>query len=118
VRNEAVQTFRAIVSLILRVALLGIAVPVLLGDFPEFRLPSRFTTEWTAVMACDLLAVFAPLAPTRKLAFLGGAAALGAHYYYKHDVPVFDMAYLGVAIVFVLLPNSGRKTGRDKWVIK
>jgi hypothetical protein len=113
-RAESLQTMRVIVSLILRVVLLGIALPLLLKDFPNYKLPYRFPTDWTIMTVCDALMVFAPLMRTRKLAFLAGAAAMGAHYYYRHFVPLWDMAYLGVAIVFVLLPLSGRKTGKEK----
>ncbi len=107
-QGESLQTFRVIVSLILRVALVGIAVPVLLHHFPEYKLPYRYTTDWSVVVICDLLAVVAPLLSVRKLTFLAGAAAVGAHYYYQHSVPMLDFAYLGLAIVFVLLPTSGR----------
>jgi len=53
-------------------------------------------------------ALLAPLLRWRKLAFLAGALALGVHYYFRHFVPTLDMAYMGVAIVFVLLPGSNR----------
>jgi len=99
------QTFRAIMSLIFRVVLLGIAVPLLLADFPNYKLPYRFPPE---------LAVIAPLLRWRKFAFLAGAAALGAHYYYRHLTPLWELGYMGVAIVFVLLPSSGRGDGKKK----
>lgn len=111
--SETTQTLRAIFSLICRVVLLGIAVPVLLGDFPQHSMPSRITPEWSMPAACDALAVLAPLLRWRKLAFLAGVAALSAHYYYaRRYVPVWDMAYMGVAIVLVLLPASGRESGK------
>jgi hypothetical protein len=112
-RAETLQTMRVIVSLILRVLLFGIALPVLLRHFPDYKLPYRFPTEWIVVVVCDTLAVVAPLMRTRKLAFLAGAAALGAHYYYHHFVPLWDLAYMGVAIIFVLLPGSGRTTAKE-----
>jgi hypothetical protein len=34
---------------------------------------------------------------------------MGAHYYYRHFVPVGDLVYMGVAILFVLQPSSERK---------
>jgi hypothetical protein len=108
------QTFRAIMSLICRVVLFGIAVPLLLADFPNYKLPYRFPPEWTVVTVCDGLAVIAPLLRWRKFAFLAGAAALGAHYYYRHLTPLWELAYMGVAIVFVLLPSSGRGDGKAK----
>lgn len=113
-RSESLQTMRVIVSLILRVVLVGIAVPLLLKDFPEYKIPYRFTTDWTVVTVCDAMAVFAPLIRTRKLAFVAGAAALVAHYYYRHYAPLWDMVYLGVAIVFVLLPMSGRQVEKQR----
>ena len=108
------QTSRAIVSLICRVVLLGIAVPVLLRHFPNYKLPYRFPTDWIVVTVCDALAVVAPLLRVRNVAFLAGAAALGAHYYYRHFVPVWDLVYMAVAIIFVLLPSSGRGDGKKK----
>jgi hypothetical protein len=102
------QTTRAIVSLILRVTLLGLAVPVLLGDFPGYMAPSRIMTDWATLAALDTMAVLAPLARWRKFALLAGLAAVGAHYYLRHEMPVWDMGYLLLAIVFVLLPPSGR----------
>jgi len=108
------QTLRVIASLICRVVLLGVAVPVLLGDFPNYRIPSRFPTDWTVVMACDALAVLAPLARPRMVAFLAGVAALGAHYYFHHLVPTWDIAYMALAILLVLLPASGRGDGKPK----
>ena len=113
-RSETLQTFRVIVSLILRVVLVGIALPLLLRHFPNYKLPYRYPTDWVIVTVCDALAVVAPLLRSRKLAFLAGAAALGAHYYYQHFVPVWDLAYMGVAIVLVLLPMSGRKTEKPR----
>ena len=107
-QGETLQTFRVIVSLILRVVLVGIAVPVLLRHFPDYKLPYRYTPEWTVVVICDVLAVVAPLLQVRKLTLLAGAAAIGSHYYYQHFVPSWDLAYMLVAIVFVLLPTSGR----------
>lgn len=103
------QTFRVIVSLICRVTLLAIALPVLLRQFPDYRLPYRYPTDWVIVTVCDALAVGAPLMRWRKMAFLAGAAAMGAHYYYRHFVPVGDLVYMGVAILFVLQPSSERK---------
>jgi hypothetical protein len=108
------QTFRAIASLICRVVLLGIALPVLLGDFPNYRFPSHFATEWAVVTGCDALALLAPLARPRKIAFLAGVAAVGAHYFYQHLVPTWDMAYMAMAILLVLLPASGRGDGKAK----
>lgn len=103
------QTARAIVSLIFRVVLLAIAVPVLLGDFPNYSMPSRILTDWAAVTAVDALAVFAPLARWRKLGLLAGALALGIHYFSRHEVLVWDVTYLLGAIGLVLLPASGRQ---------
>jgi len=114
VRSESLQTFRVIVSLILRVVLVGIALPILLHHFPNFKLPYRYPTDWVVVTVCDALAVVAPLMRSRKLAFLAGAAALGAHYFYQHFVPMWDLVYMGVAIVFVLLPGSGRRTEKER----
>ncbi len=111
---ETNQTFRVIVSLICRVVLLGIAVPVLLRHFPNYKLPYRYPTDWIIVTVCDAMAVAAPLLRSRKLAFLAGAAAMGAHYYYRHFVPVLDLAYVAVAIVFVLLPTSMRRIGKKR----
>ncbi len=102
------QTARAIVSLILRVTLLGIAVPVLLRDFPNLMFPSRIMTDWATITAVDAVAVLAPLGRWRKYALLAGAAAVGVHHFLRHRVPVLDMAYLVLAIFFVLLPESGR----------
>lgn len=113
-QGESLQTFRVIVSLILRVALVGIAAPVLLHHFPEYKLPYRYTTDWTVVVTCDLLAVVAPLLQVRKLTFLAAAAAMGAHYYYQHSVPMLDLAYMAVAIVLVLLPISGRRVEKQR----
>jgi hypothetical protein len=108
------QTFRAIASLMCRVVLLGIAAPVLLSDFPNYRIPSRFATDWTVIVVCDALAVLAPLARPRKIAFLAAAAVLGAHYYFRHLVPTWDIAYIAMAILLVLLPASGRTDGKKK----
>ncbi|HUB19125.1 MAG TPA: hypothetical protein VL990_10845 [Acidobacteriaceae bacterium] len=118
-QGEAGQTARAILSLVCRVVLLGIAVPLLLMDFPSYRLPHRYTTEWLVPTICDLLTVIAPMMRTRKLALVAGAAAMGAHYYYDRQyVPMWNLAYMAVAIVFLLLPASGRKTGKEKWTMK
>jgi hypothetical protein len=108
------QTFRVVLSLICRVVLLGIAVPFLLGDFPNHKVPYRFPPEWIAVTSSDALTVIAPLVRWRKLAFLAGVAALGSHYYFQRSTPLWDLAYMGVAIVFVLLPSSGRGDGKKK----
>jgi len=103
------------VSLLCRVALLAIAVPVLMRDFPGYMMPDRITQDWSLPTACDVLAVVAPLMRWRKLAFLAGLLALGAHYYYdRRYVPVWDLAYMGVAIVLVLLPSSGRAMVKAK----
>jgi hypothetical protein len=112
VQGESTQTARAIASLICRVVLVAIALPVLLRHFPGHKLPYRYTTDWIVVVVCDTLAVVAPLLRIRKLAFLAGAAAMGAHYYYRHIVPVWDLVYMAIAIVFVLLPASGRSIGK------
>ena len=111
---ESKQTFRVIVSLICRVVLLAIAVPVLLRHFPNYKLPYRYPTDWVVVTVCDALAVVAPLMRWRKLPFLAGAAALTAHYFYRHFVPVGDLVYMGVAILFVLQPSSMRSTERER----
>jgi len=104
------QTFWAIASLILRVVLLGIAVPLLLSDFPNFSAPRHPGQEWLFLTGCDALAVVAPLVRFRKFAFLAGVAALGVHYYYHpHSIPTWDLAYMGIAIILALLPASGRK---------
>jgi hypothetical protein len=108
------QTFRAIASMICRVVLLGIAVPVLLSDFPNGKFPSRFATAWAVIAVCDALAVVAPLARPRKVAFLAGVAAVGAHYYFRHLVPTWDMAYMAMAILLVLMPASGRNTAKPR----
>ncbi len=89
-QGESQQTFRVIVSLICRVVLVAIALPVLLRHFPNYKLPYRYPTDWIIVVVCDALAVVAPLLRSRKLAFLAGAAAMGAHYYYQHFVPFGD----------------------------
>jgi hypothetical protein len=115
VQDPTTQTLRAIYSLICRVVLLGIALPVLLADFPDYTMPSRFTQDWSMLVTCDALALLAPLLRWRKMAFLAGLLALGVHYYYRHLVPTWDLAYMGVVIVFVLLPTSNRasvKRGR------
>ena len=112
-QEEANQTTRAIVSLICRVVLLGIALPVVVRHFPNFRLPYRYPTDWIVLTVCDTLAVVAPLMRSRKLAFFAGAAALGAHYYYRHFVPVWDLIYMAVAILFVLLPSTERTVVKD-----
>jgi hypothetical protein len=114
VQAETKQTFRVIVSLICRVVLLGIAVPVLLRHFPNHKLPYRYPTDWVVVTVCDALAVVAPLMRSRKLPFLAAAAAMGAHYYYRHFVPMGDLMYMGVAILFVLQPSSMRRTGKER----
>jgi hypothetical protein len=108
------QTIWAVASLICRVVLFGVAVPVLLSDFPNYKLPYRFPVDWTTLVVCDLLAVVVPFLRFRKLTFLIAAATLGAHYYFRHIVPTWDLAYMGVAIVFVLLPSSGRVEGKPK----
>lgn len=110
---ETKQTFRVIVSLICRVALLVIALPVLLRHFPNYKLPYRYPTDWVVVTVCDLLAVVAPFLRSRKLPFFAGIAAMGAHYYYRHFVPTGDLIYMGVAILFVLQPSSQRKAVKD-----
>jgi hypothetical protein len=99
---------RAVCSVICRVVLLGIALPVLLADFPNYMMPSRVTQDWSMLVTCDALALLAPLLRWRKMAFLAGLLALGVHYYYRHLVPTWDLAYMGVVIVFVLLPGSNR----------
>ncbi|MFP5228106.1 MAG: hypothetical protein ACLGXA_10785 [Acidobacteriota bacterium] len=106
---ESKQTFRVIMSLLCRVALLAIALPVFLRHFPNYKPPHRYPTDWIIVTVCDGLAVAAPLMRLRKLAFLAGAAALAAHSYYRHFVPVWDLAYMAVAILFVLQPSSHRQ---------
>ncbi|HEX4005218.1 MAG TPA: hypothetical protein VHX60_03490 [Acidobacteriaceae bacterium] len=108
------QTFRAVVSLIARVLLLAIALPVLMGDFPGAMLPSRIMTDWAALTAVDAMAVMAPLMRWRKCSLLAGVAVLGAHFYFRHRAPVWDMLYLLIAIVFVLLPGSGRANVKGK----
>lgn len=105
------QTARAIASLILRVTLLGIAIPVLLQDFPNHMLPSRILTDWAAITAVDVLAVLAPLGRWRKYSLLAGVMAVAMHYFLQHHAPVLDMAYLLLTILFVLLPMSGREHG-------
>jgi hypothetical protein len=103
------QTFWASLSLILRVVLLGIALPLLLGDFPGYSVPRHPSQEWILLTGCDALAVAAPLIRWRKVTFLAGVATLGTHYFYHpHAVPVWDLAYVGVAIVLTLMPASGR----------
>jgi hypothetical protein len=102
------QTTRAIVSLIFRVVLLGIAVPVLLSDFPGHMMPSHVMTDWATITAADALAVAAPLLRWRKLALLAGILTAGAHYYFRHHAPVLDMVYVLLAIGLVLAPASGR----------
>jgi len=107
------QTLWAILSLICRVALFGLAVPVLLGDFPGFHFPYNPSQEWWILTGCDALAVLMPVLRSRKLAFLAGVAALSSHYYYhRHSVPVWDLAYMAVAIVLLLVPSSGRVAKR------
>jgi len=109
------QTFWAIVSLIFRVALLGIAVPILLRRFPNFSYPRNPSQEWLALTACAVLAVVAPLLKTRKVTFLAGAAMIGVRYFYHpHFTPGLEMVYMGVAIVLVLLPASGRSAEQVK----
>lgn len=106
--DPTTQTMRAVCSVICRVVLLGIALPVLLADFPNYMMPSRVTQDWSMLVTCDALALLAPLLRWRKMAFLAGLLALGVHYYYRHLVPTWDLAYMGVVIVFVLLPGSNR----------
>ncbi|MGB9029480.1 MAG: hypothetical protein WCC27_05090 [Acidobacteriaceae bacterium] len=106
--DPTTQTLRAVCSVICRVVLLGIALPVLLADFPNYMLPSRITQDWSMLVTCDALALLAPLLRWRKMAFLAGVLALGLHYYFRKIVPTWDMAYMGVAILFVLLPGSNR----------
>lgn len=105
------QTLWVILSLICRVVLLGLSLPVLLDNFPNYTLPGRVTQDWSLVVLGDVLALVAPLLSWRKTAFLAGILALGAHYYFRHIVPTPDLAYMGVAILFVLLPSSSR-TGK------
>jgi hypothetical protein len=102
------QTIRAVISLICRVVLLGLALPVLLGNFPNYTLPGRMAQDWMLLVLGDTLALVAPLLRWRKMTFLAGVLALGVHYYYRHNVPVLDLVYMGVAILFVLLPGSNR----------
>jgi hypothetical protein len=113
-QDGAMQTIRALFSLFCRVALLALAVPVLVGDFPGHAFPSRPTQDWSMPTACDALAVAAPLMRGRKLAFLAGVLVLAVRYYFRHYVPVSDLAYMGAAIVLVLLPASGRGSGKEK----
>ncbi|MGD0367970.1 MAG: hypothetical protein ABSA94_10985 [Acidobacteriaceae bacterium] len=113
-QHATTQTLRAVSSVICRVVLLGIALPVLLADFPDYVLPSRLTQDWSMLVTCDALALLAPLLRWRKLAFLAGVLALGVHYYFRHYVPTLDMAYMGVAIVFVLLPGSNRASVKKR----
>lgn len=108
------QTTRAIVSLVIRFTLLGIALPVLLRDFPGYMLPSRIMTDWATLTAVDALAMLAPLGRWRKYSLLGGVAAVSAHYFFRHQVPVLDMGYLVLAIFLVLLPESGRAEAGKK----
>jgi len=96
VEDPTTQTLRAIYSLICRVVLLGIALPVLLADFPNYMMPSRVTQDWSMLVTCDALALLVPLLRWRKMAFLAGALALGVHYYFRHLVPTWDLAYMGV----------------------
>ncbi len=111
---ETKQTYRVIISLICRVALLVIALPVLLRHFPNYKPPYRYPTDWVVMTVCDALTVAAPLVRTRKLPFFAGIAALAAHYFYRHFVPVGDLVYMGVAILFVLQPSSERQTARER----
>lgn len=108
------QTIRAVMSLICRVVLLGLALPVLLGNFPNYTLPGRMTQDWSLLVLGDTLALVAPLLRWRKTAFLAGVLALAAHYYFRHNVPMLDLAYMGVAILFVLLPGSNRVIGKRR----
>lgn len=108
------QTLSVVISLICRVVLVGLAAPVLLGDFPNYSLPSRMTQDWVAVTCCDALALVAPMLRWRKFALLAAMVVLGAHYYYRHIVGFLDLAYAGVALIFVLLPASGRATEEQK----
>ncbi|MFY9747836.1 MAG: hypothetical protein WA891_01040 [Acidobacteriaceae bacterium] len=107
-QDPKTQTLRAVYSVICRMALLGIALPVLLADFPNYLMPSRVTQDWSMLVTCDALALLAPLLRWRKMAFLAGLLALGLHYYFRKIVPTWDLAYMGVAILFVLLPGSNR----------
>ena len=77
-QHATTQTLRAVSSVICRVVLLGIALPVLLADFPDYVLPSRLTQDWSMLVTCDARALLAPLLRWRKLAFLAGVLALVA----------------------------------------
>jgi hypothetical protein len=103
------ETLSVILSMICRVALVGIAVPLLLGNFPGYTMPSRMTTDWAALAACDAFAVIAPLIRWRKASLLAGMLGLGVHYGYRHHAPVLGLAYMGVAIVLALLPKADRR---------
>ena len=52
--------------------------------------------------------MLAPLLRWRKMAFLAGCWRWVRTYYFRHIVPTWDLAYMGVAILFVLLPGSNR----------
>lgn len=108
------QTLSVAISLICRVVLVGLAAPVLLGDFPNYSLPSRILEDWAVLTGCDALAVVAPMLRWRKFALLAAMVVLGVHYYYRHIVGFLDLAYAGVALIFVLLPASGRATDEEK----
>jgi len=101
------QTLSVILSLICRIALIGLVAPVLVTHFSV--LPPHPTQEWIALAACYALAAVAPFIQSRNPALVAGLIALGVYYWLRHYVEIWTLIYTGISIVLVLLPRYRRK---------
>lgn len=61
-----------------------------------------------ALVACDAFTILAPLLRWRWLPLLAGVLTMIAHYVvsYGHHPSVWDPWYLGVSVLFLLLPRA------------
>jgi hypothetical protein len=109
------QTLSVILSLICRIALVGLAVAGFASDFKAPVVPAYITQEWSAMFACGCLAILAPLVKWRNPAVVAGLLALGVHYWYRHNVETWNLWYTGIAILLVLLPRYRLKPKKGWW---
>ncbi len=101
------QTLSVILSLICRIALIGLVAPALVTHFSV--LPGHPTQAWIALAACYVLAVVAPMIQSRNPALVAGLLTLGVYYWLHHSFETWTLIYTGIAIVLVLLPRYRRK---------
>jgi hypothetical protein len=107
------QTLSVILSLICRVAMVGLALFGLVS-YLTGGVPAHPSQEWMVLAACDGLAFVAPLTKYRNPAVLAGLVTLGANYWYRHYMASWIFWYTGIAIVLVLLPRYMRKPKKER----